>query len=236
MKRGEGDVWGGGEKEEGQQTTPTYPPSSSPPAASPKPQKVQPYIIDVKPDGRVTWRTEVSGMWYTYLALRAFPFDRQRLTVNLALTNFNPTKTFVELVPSTSGTDIFTLGDGDTLSGWDVTDVWVEANPNKTFQSQFVSFRRDRSAPDDPSPLIPAGGGDEGAFGTEIVISSVQVREGRGREREKRGGMFFCGGGGQTRTFQPFSPPLFLCLFRSWSPSSASPSTSCSPSSCPSCL
>ena len=138
--------------------------------------------IDVKPDGRVTWRTEVSGTWYTYLALRAFPFDRQRLTVNLALTNFNPAKSFVELVPSTFGTDIFTLGDGDTLSGWDVTDVWVEANPNKTFQSQFVPFRRDRSAPDDPSPLLPAGGGDEGAFGTDIVISSVQVRD----EEERR--------------------------------------------------
>ena len=124
----------------------------------------------------------MSGTWYTYLALRAFPFDRQRLTVNLALTNFNPAKSFVELVPSTSGTDIFTLGDGDTLSGWDVTDVWVEANPNKTFQSQFVPFRRDRSAPDDPSPLLPAGGGDEGAFGTDIVISSVQVRD----EEERR--------------------------------------------------
>ena len=109
--------------------------------------RVQPYNIDVKADGTVNWRVEVTGVWYTFLQLRAFPFDKQRLTVSLAYTNFNPKKSVVNLVPSASGTDIFTLGDGDTLTGWDVVDVWVEANANKTFQSQFVKFARDGPPP-----------------------------------------------------------------------------------------
>ena len=137
--------------------------------------RVQPYNIDVKPDGTVNWRVEVTGMWYTFLQLRAFPFDRQRLTVSLAYTNFNPRKSVVDLIPSASGTDIFTLGEGDTLSGWDVVDVWVEANANKTFQSQFKSFARDASNPDDPAPINPPPGDDAQPYGTNVTVSSITV-------------------------------------------------------------
>lgn len=135
--------------------------------------RVQPFILDVTPDDAVTWRVEVTGVWYTFFQLRAFPFDRQRLQVNLAYTNFNPRKSVVDLVPSASGTDIFTLGDGDTLSGWDVADVWVEAGANKTFQSQFLGFQSDASDADDPAPINPPPGDATPAYGTDVYISSV---------------------------------------------------------------
>lgn len=189
--------------------------------------RVQPYVIDVKPDGTVTWRVEVTGLWYTFLQLRAFPFDRQRLTVSLAYTNFNPKKSVVDLVPSASGTNIFTLGDGDTLSGWDVVDVWVEANLNKTFQSQFVQFKRDASNADDPAPISPPPGSNATAYGTGVSISSV-VSGVCGCVWVHR--MCFFGNRGMF-----FNHPLFLSSIRpSSSASSASPSTTSSPSSCPS--
>jgi len=128
--------------------------------------RTQPYTISVGADGKVAWRVEVQGTWYTFLnvsleewwvdgaasrggepgsarvgpprfphapptpQLHAFPLDRQRLTVLLAYTNFDTTAAYVELIPSASGKGIFTHAsvddDHDSISGWDVTDVFIE--------------------------------------------------------------------------------------------------------------
>ena len=91
--------------------------------------RTQTYLITVGADGKVLWQLEVQGIWYTFLNLHAFPLDRQRLTVLLAYNNFNTTAAYVELIPSASGKGIFDtqstqLDELDSISGWDVSDVF----------------------------------------------------------------------------------------------------------------
>ena len=79
---------------------------------------------------RACWGRPASHTHPPTPQLHAFPLDRQRLNVLLAYTNFNTTEAYVELIPSASGKGIFTLAsfddDHDSISGWDVTDVFIE--------------------------------------------------------------------------------------------------------------
>jgi hypothetical protein len=132
------------------------------PAPSPElPEgRTQPYTLSVGADGKVAWRLEVQGVWYTFLNLHAFPLDRQRLNVMLSHTNFNASVAYVAFVASASGRGIFTQASADdamdSISGWDVSDVFVQVRPLRTFLAQFVTGDSiDYSAAGDPLPINP---------------------------------------------------------------------------------
>ena len=85
----------------------------------------------------------------------------------------------VVLRKSATGLQLYTLGSGDSLSGWDTESVQVFIQPNEPWTSQFAaappSARMQPSAVDDPAPLLPAPGSDRAAVDADVIESDVVV-------------------------------------------------------------
>ena len=86
----------------------------------------------------------------------------------------------VHIVPSASGTKLFTTGAGDDLSGWKVVDVQMIIKARK-FIDIFTDHEVERalitrSAPGERLPLLPAASATSPArFGTDIGVVDFDV-------------------------------------------------------------
>ena len=173
--------------------------------------RTQPYVFYVSPDGRVSYRVEINGEYYSPLQLRAYPLDTQDLRVVIVYTNFNPNmsngawrrvamagseRSFrrtpftsppsplppphpthpspVSFVPSASGSKLFTFGEGDDLSGYQVTDVFVQTR-NGLWSDQFARGPRAPSARADPLPVSPAARTADALAAAQVAAGNASV-------------------------------------------------------------
>lgn len=115
----------------------------------------------IRADGpAVAWWTHVEGTFYTSMSFKAFPFDTQRLIMQVSYGGALE-ESPVQFLPSTTSIRTFQPKAGDDISGWTVQNVSVlpfYVNPDSVFN--FTT----PSAPTDPWPLHPANRGDRQFF------------------------------------------------------------------------
>jgi hypothetical protein len=117
--------------------------------------RLQPYSIGVTENSTgVSWWTGIHATWFTPMQFSRFPFDAQELVMQFS---FTPTNVISNYIPSASSTRFLIRGEGDIVSGWDVTDLVVEAK-NFTLQSElefFIGNYGKYPVASDPNPVIP---------------------------------------------------------------------------------
>ena len=114
--------------------------------------RLQPYEISVEGDS-VSWWVGLNSVVFTPMNFRSFPFDSQDLVLQFGYSDAAYIK---EFVPSTTSKRFLIRGDGNIVSGWDVTDVKV-VNSSQTQQqelSDWVERYGKFSDEDDPSPVV----------------------------------------------------------------------------------
>ncbi|WZN60471.1 ligand-gated ion-channel protein [Chloropicon roscoffensis] len=114
--------------------------------------RLQPYEISVEGDS-VSWWLGLNSVVFTPMNFRSFPFDSQDLVLQFGYSDAAYIK---EFVPSTTSKRFLIRGDGNIVSGWDVTDVKV-VNSSQTQQqelSDWVEQYGKFSDEDDPSPVV----------------------------------------------------------------------------------
>ncbi|WIA37302.1 hypothetical protein OEZ86_014240 [Tetradesmus obliquus] len=107
-------------------------------------------------DGVFQW-SSVLATYSTPLDMRAFPFDTQRLLVQMSVPQERHgwSGGLLELRPGTTGTHLFTARPaGDDLPGWSVADVRLDRITYPLCQAALLSALRPSPA-DEPMPLVP---------------------------------------------------------------------------------
>uniref|UniRef100_A0A383VCS9 Neurotransmitter-gated ion-channel ligand-binding domain-containing protein n=1 Tax=Tetradesmus obliquus TaxID=3088 RepID=A0A383VCS9_TETOB len=107
-------------------------------------------------DAVFQWRS-VHATFYTPMDLRAFPFDRQQLLIQMEVPQARSgwSGGLVTLLPSTTGKALFTAKTrGDDVSGWGVVDVRLLPFEYPLCQATMAGALGP-SAGADPAPVVP---------------------------------------------------------------------------------
>ncbi|KAL4424607.1 hypothetical protein ABPG77_009191 [Micractinium sp. CCAP 211/92] len=136
------------------------------------------YGIQLGANNSVAWWTHLQGQMYTPLQFRPFPFDKQYLSIQMQLGNKYPDDP-VTVIPSATGTQLYSPSTGDELSGWTVKGVYIRTL--NLSQQDLVQAGSTYSAAGDPWPLNPASN-NQSAFtgylwqtGAEIFIEVDRI-------------------------------------------------------------
>lgn len=112
------------------------------------------YAVRAGANGKVAWWQHVQGEFYAPMSFNAFPFDTQYLSVQMQYGNKFPNSP-VRIVPSATGTQLYSPSAGDELSGWKLKGVQMKTF-NLTEQNLVKAGGSTLSAPGDPWPINPA--------------------------------------------------------------------------------
>ena len=104
-----------------------------------------------------TPQRNVHAIYYTSMDLKAYPFDKQQLLLQMEVpqARMGWSGALVNLIPSTTGTAMFTARTGtDQLSGWSVDKIEMNHYEYNLCQMP-LKYANNPSAAADPSPLVP---------------------------------------------------------------------------------
>ena len=114
-----------------------------------------PKIVEVQPDGTVTYLQRYNGTFSQPLKLSEFPFDQHRFTITFGTAGYSPKD--VQFMPDSGGEGMEITG-GDiretlSLPDWAVTDYKVESRPHVSNDNPFSEsqFKTMKYRPEFPS-------------------------------------------------------------------------------------
>ena len=118
------------------------------------------YAIRQGENNSIAWWAHVQGDFYTNFDFRAFPFDTQRLVIQVAYSDKKPENP-VNFIPSSVAISTFNPQRGDDISGWTVNAV--EMKPYAVVEDYLLTLTSP-SNPNDPFPIHPVDANSTNRF------------------------------------------------------------------------